>query len=303
MVFKLAHLSDPHLGPLPDVRRRELISKRITGYVNWQRNRAKSMNDDTLSALVAHLHAAKPDHIAATGDLVNLALPAEFTLARQWLETLGSGDDVSVVPGNHDTYVPGALAQAQEIWAPYMTGDGERDVAFPYLRIRDGVALMGANSGRATLPFLATGSFREPQARRLAELLEASGEAGHFRVVMIHHPPHKNATARQKRLIGSSRFRAVIAKHGCELVLHGHTHLPTRVEIQGPRGSAVPVFGVSAAGQSPYSIVGKRPKPPASYNLFEIKRQSNGWQCLRSRYGFEPNGNDVVQLSPSAPII
>ncbi|HEX3710381.1 MAG TPA: metallophosphoesterase, partial [Pseudolabrys sp.] len=39
MAFVLAHLSDPHLAPLPRPRVDELIGKRITGYVNWRRHR------------------------------------------------------------------------------------------------------------------------------------------------------------------------------------------------------------------------------------------------------------------------
>ena len=37
--FTLAHLSDPHLAPLPQPRATELLGKRALGYVNWVRNR------------------------------------------------------------------------------------------------------------------------------------------------------------------------------------------------------------------------------------------------------------------------
>ena len=39
--FKLAHLSDPHLPPLPKARLSELAGKRVLGYLNWTRNRRK----------------------------------------------------------------------------------------------------------------------------------------------------------------------------------------------------------------------------------------------------------------------
>ena len=42
------------------------------------------------------------------------------------------------------------------------------DNHFPYLRIRENVALIGVNSARATLPLMATGYFRFKQAVRLA---------------------------------------------------------------------------------------------------------------------------------------
>ena len=38
-MFTLAHLSDPHLAPLPKPRLSELLNKRITGYINWRRRR------------------------------------------------------------------------------------------------------------------------------------------------------------------------------------------------------------------------------------------------------------------------
>ena len=51
-MFRLAHISDVHLGPLPDVTYRELASKRMVGYVNWQRNRRRFLHDGVLGAIV-----------------------------------------------------------------------------------------------------------------------------------------------------------------------------------------------------------------------------------------------------------
>ena len=78
MAFTLAHLSDPHLPPLPAARLRDLASKRALGYLNWTRNRHKYHRREVLDALVADIRAQAPDHIAVTGDLVNLALEAEL---------------------------------------------------------------------------------------------------------------------------------------------------------------------------------------------------------------------------------
>ena len=84
--FTLAHLSDPHLPPLPAARLRDLAGKRAFGYLNWTRNRHKFHRRDVLDALVADMQAQVPDHIAITGDLVNVALEAEFEPSRAWLE-------------------------------------------------------------------------------------------------------------------------------------------------------------------------------------------------------------------------
>ena len=38
-MFVLAHITDPHLAPLPAPRCSELRSKRLGGFINWQRKR------------------------------------------------------------------------------------------------------------------------------------------------------------------------------------------------------------------------------------------------------------------------
>ena len=59
-MFRLAHISDVHLGPLPDVTYRDLASKRMVGYVNWQRNRRHVMQDGTLGTIIADIAAHRP---------------------------------------------------------------------------------------------------------------------------------------------------------------------------------------------------------------------------------------------------
>ncbi|MDU6140574.1 MAG: metallophosphoesterase, partial [Bradyrhizobium sp.] len=54
--FTLAHLSDPHLAPLPRPRLAELAGKRALGYLNWTRNRYKYHRRDILDLLVSDLH-------------------------------------------------------------------------------------------------------------------------------------------------------------------------------------------------------------------------------------------------------
>lgn len=287
-MYRLAHLSDPHLGPLPDPTRLELASKRVLGYVNWQKNRARTLTQTYLDRLVDDLKDKAPDHIAVTGDLVNLALNAEFQPARHWLLSLGSPDAVSVVPGNHDAYVPGALARAERHWHDFMSGDDQPKgfrPSYPYVRLRDKIALIGTSSARATGPFMATGYMDTIQARRLTELLYHLGEEGYFRVVMIHHPPHRKATHWHKRLIAASRFRSAIRQAGADLILHGHTHLATRMHLPGP-DKHVPVICVPSASAAPG---GK--KPAARYNLFEIIRKGGSWSCIMTERGFDDGAN------------
>lgn len=294
-MFLLAHLSDVHLGPLPETTYRDLVSKRITGYINWQRNRSAALQDGVTDAIIADLKAHHPNHIAVTGDLVNLALDAEIEQSRCWLEALGTPADVSVVPGNHDAYVAGALAKACKAWSGFMQDDRRdeptRPGGFPYLRMRGPVALIGLSSARATAPFMASGFFGQRQANRLSRLLDETREMGLFRVVMIHHPPVQGATAAHKRLFGIRLFQKTIANHGAELVLHGHTHLPTTYRIAGHDGP-VPVIGVAAAGQAPN---GKR--PPAQFNLFEIEGEPGAWRLKLRRRGISSINPQVHDIS------
>ncbi len=280
-MFRLAHISDVHLGPLPAVTYRELASKRMVGYVNWHRNRKKLLQDGVLDAIVADIDATGVDHLAITGDLVNLALDVEIELARKWLETLGHPDRVSVVPGNHDAYVPGAFAKVARAWGPWMTPDGSHAPAgretFPYLRVRGDVALIGTTSARATAPFMASGFFLGDQAARLRKVLAETRERGLFRVVMIHHPPVRNAVPPHKRLFGITRFQKVMRAVGAELVLHGHSHLPTQFLIEG-RDGPIPVVGVAAAGQAPGGH-----HPPAQWNLLEIAGEPGEWSARLTR--------------------
>ena len=62
--FTLAHLSDLHLASPNDVKLRELLNKRIYGYIKWQLRRGAEHSGQVLEALIRDLQGTKPDHIA-----------------------------------------------------------------------------------------------------------------------------------------------------------------------------------------------------------------------------------------------
>lgn len=292
-MFTIAHLTDPHLGPLPLVRRRDLASKRLIGYVNWQRNRAHAFDDRFLAALIEDMRASRPDHIAVTGDLVNLALREELLAARDWLAHLGEPADVTAIPGNHDAYVPGAVDEFTRVWHPFMAGDDDSgEVAhFPFVRRRGPVALIGLSSAVATAPFMATGRLLADQAAALGEQLATLRDEGRFRIVLIHHPPIASLTAWSRRLIGGDRFRAEIARHGAELVLHGHNHRLHVSRLAGADGT-VPVIGAASASNLP------RPgHPGGAYNLYRIDGSSGNFTCTMIQRGVRHAGGEIETLS------
>jgi len=285
----LAHISDVHLAPLPPVRFQDLLSKRITGFLNWKLKRNKTLDGDGLGHLIRHMQAQEPDLVTITGDLTNLALESEIQRAGEWLESVGPPERVCVCPGNHDAYVHGALERALGLWNGYMGGETVDQNPFPYVRRVGDVAVIACSSAITTPPFFAAGKFGEDQATRLGRCLDVLGEAGYFRVVMIHHPPNVEDQNLRLGLWGGKLFRDVVAAHGAEIILHGHTHKSTIHSIPG-RNLDVPVIGVAAAG----AAQGGRHDDPARYNLLRIEKSGNGWSCVMREYGFQRLGSEIV---------
>jgi len=271
-MFTLAHLSDPHLAPLPPPAWRELIGKRITGYINWRRKRRFIHDPAALAAIVADMKAQKPDHIAVTGDIANIALPQEFVRGRDWLESLGQAADVSYVPGNHDAYVPSAAADAARQWGAFMNSDVGAG-GFPYVRRRGPLALIGLSTAVPTAPFLATGSLGDKQVAALAAILNNLKNENLFRVLMIHHPP-VTQSSRHKRLLDAPALLRVIAAHGADLLIHGHDHLHMLNWLEGPNGASVPSVGVPSASAAPGSD-----HDNAAYHLYSIDGARGAWTC------------------------
>ncbi len=284
IMFTLAHLSDPHLAPLPGVRAGELLNKRITGWLNWQRKRRFVHDRAVLDRLVTDLKAQGADHIAVTGDIANIALKEEFTRGREWLDSLGLAENVSVIPGNHDVYVTEGAAFALTQWGPHMSND-DGTVGFPYLRRRGPLALIGLSSGVATAPFMATGRIGGRQLDALGQLLDAAKKEGRFRVVMVHHPPVSRAR-RHKRLVNAAALKQVIAEHGAELLLHGHDHLAMLNWISDPDGNGVPAIGVPSASAAPGMS-----HDAAAYNLYRIDGAPGAWSCETIARGITPAGD------------
>ena len=292
--FTLAHLSDPHLPPMPVARFRDLAGKRALGYLNWTRNRHKYHRREVLDALVSDLRAQQPDHVAVTGDLVNLALEAEFAPSRAWLESVGTAEHVTVIPGNHDAYVRATSHRAAEAWDDYLRGDEANGAVFPFLRRRGPVALIGVSSAVPTAPLMATGRLGHVQLEALDRILAQLSTAEVFRVLLVHHPLH--STARVKRLTNSRKVHALLRKYGVELVLHGHDHIHSTMWFEGPAPHPRDRRAVGLRDRAP-ALSGRRLQP-----VFDRARQRRlalpaDRAQRRWRYAGEGNSQGAIDLT------
>ena len=287
-MFTLAHLSDPHLGPIPTPRPRDLLNKRALGLINWYRKRHRHHRADVLDAIMADMKAHAPDHVAVTGDLVNISLDTEFARAATWLDTVGKPQDVTLTPGNHDAYIRHAAGHAAEHWGDYMRGDD--GAPFPFVRKRESVAIIGLTTSTPTGPLMATGRLGGEQLARLAEILLVLSREPVFRVVLIHHPPVHARRNHMKRLIDAPVLRALLAEHGCELMLHGHNHEQQLTWLDGPKGR-IPVVGVPSA-----SAIVSAHDEPAAYNMYRIGGAPGAWECELTVRGLAFGREGITEL-------
>lgn len=283
-MFKLAHLSDPHLGPLAAFSLHQLIGKRATGYVNWRRKRRHAHDMEVLAAIVGDIRARTPDHIACTGDVAHIGLPSEFKTAVAFLDTLGPRETVSFVPGNHDAYARSSLKPLASELAPWL-GSDDGSAGYPWYRRRGPLALIGLNSGVPTLPLMATGRAGPEQLAATERLLERAREDGLIRVVLIHHPPYVGGARRGREMLDAAAFEAMLARTGAELVLHGHNHTFMLAWRPG-KGRDVPIVGVPSASIGP-----RGHGEMAAWHLFHIEGDADAPRITLEQRAYEADGS------------
>ncbi|MCG8590416.1 MAG: metallophosphoesterase [Proteobacteria bacterium] len=271
-MYTLAHISDLHGTPVEPPTPVAVANKRVLGWLSWNVRRHRVHRPEVLEALREDLLSQAPDHVAVTGDLTNVALEAEFEQAAAWLRRLAEPDRVSVVPGNHDAYVRMPLARSWDRWVEYMRSDASTASsvgrqAFPTVRVRGPLALVGLCSAEPTPWFRATGSLGEAQRGRLREVLAELRQRQLVRVLLIHHPPLDAGLASRRRLTDARALQSLLADVGAELVLHGHRHRTCLEHVAGPSGE-IPVMGVRSA-----SDVGEREEKRAQYHLLGFGRE------------------------------
>lgn len=279
--FVLAHFSDPHFARVDHIKTSDLFNKRLLGYLRWKLKRQAEHNDELLAILRKDLQRTKPDHIALTGDLTQLGLPAEFETARNWLQTLGTANRVTVVPGNHDTYIKTDWHETFTHWLDYMVNDDHDqptgkitrlDMLFPTLRIHNRVALVGINTAYPSAPHLATGKIGSNQLKKLETILKHLSGQRLFRVILIHHPPVQGIVSRRRSLTDAVSLRRLLEDYGAELVLFGHAHKTAQGNLDTPSG-LIPAMGASSVSSLRYEDERR-----SRYYLYTITSTTEEWK-------------------------
>jgi 3',5'-cyclic AMP phosphodiesterase CpdA len=270
----IAHLSDLHVFSPSSVRLAPLLNRRLLGSVKMLLSRAREYPRDVAEALFEDVDRVAPDHVIVSGDVSNLSLRGEFRRVRQMLSALSlASGAITVVPGNHDYYSRWAQRRDEfgSSLGPYLKGDSAPWQGFPFLRVRDGVAIVALNSGRPSGPGFATGALGTEQLAAAEVLLNKPEARCRFRIVALHHAPGVPRTLRHlrkelwhKRLTDGAALIEMIGRVGADLVLHGHLHRECRDELRGPAGRAL----VLGAGSSTW--IGRDAALRASYRLYEI---------------------------------
>ena len=228
--MRLVHLTDPHLSTLDGENLSTLRGKRWSGYLSWRKNRRKHYLPAVLKKLVDAVRAEEADQILLTGDLVHIGLDTEIAQATQWLGTVGTSEQVMLVPGNHDVYAKGSANTVLQAWSDYLfTSDQPADSVptmgqFPVVRKLGKLSLIGVSTACVTPVFMASGTLGAEQLQKLDALLLQAETENQMVVLLIHHPPFPGMTNWRKALTDAAALQDVLKHHPPSMIFYGHLH-------------------------------------------------------------------------------
>jgi 3',5'-cyclic AMP phosphodiesterase CpdA len=274
-MFRIAHVSDLHvLSPQAVEWRRILFNKRITGYANLLLHRARVYRREYLLAVLSAA-AAAADHLIVTGDVTNLSLEREFEEARALLDGVARTVEVTVVPGNHDAYLPSVYAARRfpHHFGAFLRSDlpelaRETETGpFPCVKLRGPTAIVALSTAVPRPPFIASGRVGETQLAALREILAHPAVRGRTPVVLVHHPPVDDRIrlrVLRDGLVDAERLGAALAPLARGLVLFGHLHVRACRTIRTAAGALDAIAASGAALDHPDPMV------RAGFNAYTI---------------------------------
>lgn len=225
----LIQLSDLHFGPQHNSPLDEII---------WQD--------------IAALH---PDAVIVSGDFTMRARRGEFEQARDFLKRIQR--PTLTIPGNHDQPIL-PLADLLERfihqyarYQKYIHADIDSALAVP------GWFVIGLNDNHPIAP----GGFWSRRQRAWLQERLAHAPRDAVKVIVTHHQLSWGGKWRPAGFWYPTRALEFLARNGVELVLNGHTHVPTAE--QSACGIVIARAGTAASGRLRHGNAN-------SYNLISV---------------------------------
>ncbi|MBN1210714.1 MAG: metallophosphoesterase [Myxococcaceae bacterium] len=214
---KLAHLSDLHLDLSPS-------------------------SDAEARALVEALLAERVDHVVVTGDLTHQGGRAEFRRFRELFAPLLDTERLTFIPGNHDR--PG-----DDVVGQWMKGRKVCTVE------REGLYLVCVDStGPHNRSYFASHGELSPAVLDAVDTAVCAAPREALTVILLHHHvlplpeeslPERLATRlgwphAAELALGTELVSRVQGR--CDLILHGHRHVPREFDLGGDERRALRVY-------------------------------------------------------------
>jgi 3',5'-cyclic AMP phosphodiesterase CpdA len=273
--MRIAHVSDLHVLSRTAAQWRSIIfNKRLTGFANLILRRGRVHRRQFLLAVLAAA-AEQADHLVVTGDITNLSLEHEYEEACRLLADVAHRTEVTVVPGNHDSYLSSIHGGRRfpHHFERFIRSDLPslaRNLAagpFPSVKLRDRVAIIGLSSAVPQSPLRAAGCVGRPQLDALEELLAHSAVRSRTAVVLIHHPPadsRPRLVQLRDGLVDGAALRTILRRLSHGVVLFGHLHARGRCQLR-TEGGGLDVIGASGAALDHPDITVR-----AGFNVYDL---------------------------------
>ena len=241
----IIHISDLHFHSYPK-KLSEFNAKRILGATNLLIRRAREFPLKRAKLLVEIIQKMEWDHLVISGDITQLSLEKEFSLAREILDPLLiKSERVTVIPGNHDRYIN--QYDGTDLFTKYFGeffGKNEIHVS----KINQKWVLVGWDSAHPNDLRTAAGTVKNITIQATEKLLQNFPDQTNF-IVVNHYPltfPEDWKFDRSHELYNLVPVRNWIMQNSqIRLYLHGHIHLNWSHRL--PRDSAQELLLVNSA--------------------------------------------------------
>jgi 3',5'-cyclic AMP phosphodiesterase CpdA len=228
----LIHLSDLHFGPHHLAQLDQVILQEIA----------------TLN----------PDAVIVSGDFTMRARDREFEQARAFLARIAK--PTLTIPGNHDQPILTPRDWLERLTHQYARYQKHIHIQVDSVLSANGLFVLGLNDNHPLLP---GGLWTRAQRAWLEDQL-ARAPRGTVRIIATHHQLSWENQWRPAGFWLPTRALEFLARRGVELVLNGHTHVPSAA--QSAQGVVVARAGTATSGRT-------RRGGGNAYNLISIDEQ------------------------------